>query len=33
LDITPGVLLITNPEHNSSKPSEFVGTVRTTFKF
>jgi hypothetical protein len=33
LDITPGVLLITNPEHNSSRPSEFVGTIRTTFKF
>jgi Carbohydrate-selective porin, OprB family len=33
LDITPGVLLITNPEHNSSRPSEFIGTVRTTFKF
>jgi hypothetical protein len=33
LDITPGIMLITNPEHNSSRQSEFVGTVRTTFKF
>jgi Carbohydrate-selective porin, OprB family len=36
LDITPGVLLITNPESvpgAASKGSEFVGTVRTTFKF
>jgi Carbohydrate-selective porin, OprB family len=36
LDITPGVLLITNPESApgaASRGSEFVGTVRTTFKF
>ncbi len=36
LDITPGVLLITNPEsapNAASRGSEFVGTVRTTFKF
>jgi hypothetical protein len=33
LSITPGVLLITNPEHNSANPTEYVGTVRTTFKF
>ncbi len=36
LDITPGVLLITNPESangQASRGSEFVGTVRTTFKF
>jgi hypothetical protein len=33
IDITPGVLLITNPEHNSSRASEVVGTVRTTFRF
>jgi Carbohydrate-selective porin, OprB family len=33
LDITPGVLLITNPEHNSSRASEVVGTIRTTFRF
>jgi hypothetical protein len=31
--ITPGLLLITNPEHNSANPTEYVGTVRTTFKF
>jgi hypothetical protein len=37
LDITPGVLLITSPESQpgagGSRGSEFVGTVRTTFKF
>jgi carbohydrate-selective porin OprB len=36
VDITPGVLLITNPESangQASRGSEFVGTVRTTFKF
>jgi Carbohydrate-selective porin, OprB family len=36
LDITPGVLLITSPESapgTANRGSEFVGTVRTTFKF
>jgi hypothetical protein len=36
LDITPGVLLITNPESapgQANRGSEFVGTVRTTFRF
>ncbi|WP_232432155.1 iron uptake porin [Chamaesiphon minutus] len=33
LSITPGLLLITNPEHNRANPTEYVGTVRTTFTF
>jgi Carbohydrate-selective porin, OprB family len=33
IDITPGLLLITNPEHNSANPTEYVGTLRTTFRF
>jgi Carbohydrate-selective porin, OprB family len=33
LDITPSILLITNPEHNSSNPTIYVGSVRTTFRF
>jgi Carbohydrate-selective porin, OprB family len=33
LFITPGLILITNPEHNSANPTEYVGTIRTTFKF
>jgi hypothetical protein len=33
LSITPGLILITNPEHNSGNPTEYVGTIRTTFKF
>jgi hypothetical protein len=35
LEFTPGVLLITNPESSAggTRGSEFVGTVRTTFKF
>jgi Carbohydrate-selective porin, OprB family len=33
LSITPGLLLITNPEHTSTNPTEYVGTIRTTFKF
>ena len=33
VDITPGLLLITSPEHNSANPTEYVGTIRTTFRF
>jgi hypothetical protein len=33
MDITPGLLLITNPEHNSANSTEYVGTLRTTFRF
>ncbi|AFZ01084.1 iron uptake porin [Calothrix sp. PCC 6303] len=33
ISITPGVFVITNPEHNDSNQSIVVGTVRTTFKF
>ncbi len=32
VDVTPGLLLITNPD-TSSLGTEYVGTVRTTFKF
>ncbi|PSB05135.1 carbohydrate porin [Merismopedia glauca CCAP 1448/3] len=31
--ITPGIFLITNPEHNRNNDSIFVGSVRTTFTF
>jgi hypothetical protein len=33
LDVTPGLLLITNPENNAANATEYVGTIRTTFKF
>ncbi len=33
IDITPGVLVIINPEYNKSNPIDYVGTVRTTFRF
>lgn len=33
LELTPGILFITNPNHNSANPTEYVGTIRTTFKF
>jgi hypothetical protein len=32
VDITPGLLLITNPD-TATKGTEYVGTIRTTFKF
>jgi hypothetical protein len=31
--ITPGMFLITNPEHNDNNDTIFVGVVRTTFSF
>jgi Carbohydrate-selective porin, OprB family len=33
LFITPGLLILTNPEHNSANPTEYLGTIRTTFVF
>ncbi len=33
LAITPGLFVITNPEHNQSNGFIYVGTVRTTFSF
>lgn len=31
--VTPGVLIITNPEHNSDNDTVYIGTIRTTFSF
>jgi Carbohydrate-selective porin, OprB family/S-layer homology domain len=31
--ITPGLLVIFNPENNNSNSTEYVGTLRTTFSF
>ena len=31
--VTPGVLVILNPEHNDKNSTEYVGTLRTTFSF
>ncbi len=33
IDITPGVLIIFNPEHNYQNNTDYVGTLRTTFRF
>ena len=33
VQITPGLLVIFNPEHNSDNDTIYVGTLRTTFKF
>ncbi|AKG20062.1 iron uptake porin [Calothrix sp. 336/3] len=33
LSITPGLIVIFNPEHNSNNDTVYVGTVRTTFRF
>jgi Carbohydrate-selective porin, OprB family len=33
LFITPGLLMLTNPEHNAAIPTEYLGTIRTTFSF
>jgi Carbohydrate-selective porin, OprB family len=33
LTITPGILVLVNPEHNAANPTEYLGTIRTTFNF
>jgi Carbohydrate-selective porin, OprB family len=33
LYVTPGLLMLTNPEHNAANPTEYLGTIRTTFVF
>ncbi|MDF5736755.1 MULTISPECIES: iron uptake porin [unclassified Nostoc] len=33
IQVTPGVLVIFNPEHNDNNDTEYVGTLRTTFTF
>jgi hypothetical protein len=33
ISVTPGMLVIFNPEHNTANDTEYVGTVRTTFSF
>jgi Carbohydrate-selective porin, OprB family len=33
LYITPGLLMLTNPEHNATNQTEYLGTIRTTFVF
>lgn len=33
LSITPALLILTNPDHTTSNPTEYLGTVRTTFTF
>jgi hypothetical protein len=33
IEITPGVIVIFNPEHNENNDTVYVGTLRTTFRF
>jgi Carbohydrate-selective porin, OprB family/S-layer homology domain len=33
ISVTPGLLVIFNPEHNDANDTVYVGTVRTTFSF
>jgi hypothetical protein len=33
ISITPGIVIITNPEHNADNDAIWVGLMRTTFKF
>ncbi len=33
ISITPGLLVIFNPEHNQANPTQYVGVLRTTFSF
>ena len=31
--LTPGILIVTNPDHNSNNDTLYLGTLRTTFSF
>ncbi len=33
ISVTPGVIVLFNPEHNTNNGTEYVGTLRTTFTF
>ncbi len=33
ISITPGLLVITNPEHNNDNENLYIGTIRTTFSW
>ncbi|MFN6477515.1 iron uptake porin [Nostoc sp. DedQUE07] len=33
IQVTPGLLVIFNPEHNDANDTEYIGTLRTTFTF
>ncbi len=33
INITPGLLVITNPEHNEDNNADYIGTIRTIFAF
>jgi hypothetical protein len=33
IEITPGVIVLFNPEHNNNNDTIYVGTIRTTFRF
>lgn len=33
ISITPGLIMITNPEHNDNNNTVYLGTIRTTFTF
>ncbi|NJR51271.1 MAG: iron uptake porin [Leptolyngbyaceae cyanobacterium CSU_1_3] len=33
ISITPGIIVIFNPEHNNNNDTVYVGTIRTTFTF
>lgn len=33
IEVTPGFLVIFNPEHNKNNATLYVGTIRTTFRF
>lgn len=33
ISVTPGVMVILNPEHNDNNDTLYIGTIRTTFRF
>lgn len=33
ISVTPGLVVVTNPEHNSSNSTDYIGVIRTVFDF
>ena len=33
ISVTPGLMVIFNPENTTARPTAYVGTIRTTFQF
>jgi hypothetical protein len=33
ISVTPGLVIVTNPEHNANNSTNYIGVIRTVFEF